>query len=281
MITVEQMNQRKKYLGYTYEKISEISGVPLSTVQKVLSGITQNPRRETLEALSDALGPMQEPARYIDADCACEAQAAYSIYGSLASGVRQYIPWKPQGKYTVDDLDLLPEDVRAEIIDGVIYGMAAPTIRHQEILMEITFQVQSFIKSNKGACKVFVAPLDVHIGDTPEKEDRHNSVQPDILIVCDQSKNRVKHYSGAPDFIAEILSPSTSKKDKAEKYRKYKETGVREYWVVDPDACMVMTFDFENDKIGYYPFSEPIPVAIYQAKLQIDLGSLIPEETEE
>jgi Uma2 family endonuclease len=146
-------------------------------------------------------------------------------------------------RYTYRDYCSWPDDERWELIDGVAWNMSpAPARRHQGITVELEHQIRSFF--GDGPCRMYHAPFDVLLPDSDDEEDDEvvNVVQPDILVVCDPAKLNEKGCRGAPDWIIEILSPSTSKKDLAEKHNLYERHGVREYWVVDPGNAFVLTF---------------------------------------
>lgn len=175
-----------------------------------------------------------------------------------------------QGEYTLEDYYALPEDVRAELIDGILYYFSAPTTIHQEIVGNLFAQLVAQIGRKNGKCKVFVSPIDVQL-DCDDK----TMVQPDVLILCDLDKQKKQVIYGAPDFVVEILSPSTRKKDLTIKHRKYLNAGVREYWIVDPKEKRLITYDFENgEKVGSYPFTENVGLAIYDGKITVDLTEL-------
>ena len=235
-MTIQEMKQKKKELGYTNEMVSELSGVPLGTVQKVLAGVTENPRYETLQALEKIfketdsyLDRMSEERTAYYADKISEAVIAYQV--------------KKQGKYTVDDYYALPDEERVELIDGVIYDIGSPTTIHQMICTAIWRELIGYIEAEKGECLPLVSPVDVQL-DCDDK----TMVQPDVLVVCDREKVIRRCIYGAPDFIVEILSLSSRKKDMFTKLAKYKEVGVREYWLVDPDKkrFLYMTWNMKN-----------------------------------
>ena len=95
-------------------------------------------------------------------------------------------------------------------------------------------------------------------------------------MICDKSKLNDKGCSGAPDWIIEIISPSTSRIDYGVKLFKYRTAGVREYWVVNPQKNTVMVYDFENEKnSNQYSFDEDVPVCIYD-DLTINIASMLP-----
>ncbi len=148
--------------------------------------------------------------------------------------------------YTYEDLLDFPENIRAEIINGDVYMMPSPSIRHQRISAEIMFQLKLYLRGKR--CEVFAAPLDVRLferdGDRPEDVDC--VVQPDILVVCDPDKLDNRGVKGAPDMVIEIVSPSDSERDRFIKYNLYCKAGVREYWIVDP-AGTVHVFLLEGN----------------------------------
>ena len=171
----------------------------------------------------------------------------------------------PQGKYyTLADVLCWDDRERWELIDGVPLMMAPPARIHQKISGELFGQLREYLKGKK--CEVYPAPFAVRLfeenGDLPERVD--TLVEPDISVICDPSKLDDIGCKGAPDFIIEILSESTQKKDMYLKLHKYEAAGVREYWVVDPDKNIVIVYNFEADTMIEYPFGEEVLVGIYE-----------------
>ncbi|MDE5804382.1 MAG: Uma2 family endonuclease [Lachnospiraceae bacterium] len=161
--------------------------------------------------------------------------------------------------YTVDDIYALPEGERAELIDGKIYYMAPPSRVHQRISSYLHNEIYNYIKRNNGECEVYAAPFAVFLN----KDDK-NYVEPDISIICDPNKLNDKGCVGAPDWIIEIVSPSSKQTDYYKKLFKYRTAGVREYWVADPDRKIVTVYNFEHDTMEEYPFGEEVPAGIYE-----------------
>ena len=93
------------------------------------------------------------------------------------------MPLPKEELYTIGDIYSLPEGERAELIDGQIYDMAPPSRHHQEISMELSTAIQSYIRSKKGNCRVYAAPFAVQLD-----EDSHTYVEPDISVICDPNK---------------------------------------------------------------------------------------------
>ncbi len=172
--------------------------------------------------------------------------------------------------HTVEDIYALPDGQRAELIDGQIYNMAPPNTMHQRILMNLSGDIREYIKSRGGNCEIFPAPFAVFLN----KDDR-NYVEPDISIICDKDKLNDKGCNGAPDWIIEIVSPSTERIDYGIKLFKYRSAGVREYWVINPRTRIINVYDFENEKgTRQYSFDDEIPVCIYE-DLNICISALI------
>lgn len=244
-MTIEEMKERKKELGYSMAKLSEYSGVPLGTVQKIFSGETKAPRYETIQALEKVL--------------------QHTLHHEM---LRESGAYHVKKKYTIEDYFALPDEQRVELIDGEFFEMTAPIVKHQAVLRELFLQVSDYIRNNKGSCEAFFAPLDVQLDC-----DEYTMVQPDLIVVCDESIITEERVVGAPDFIVEVLSPSTREKDAVIKMKKYKEAGVREYWMVDIKKEKVVVYFFEEDIIPMiYGFEQEVPVRIYDGKLKIQFA---------
>lgn len=257
-MTIAEMKQIKKEKGFSYAQIAERSGVPLGTVQKIFGGSTESPRYTTLQALEKFF--LSESEAEIIQNLVCEG-LPYQAFSE-----------KKQGEYTIEDYYALPDDQRVELIDGVIYDMSSPTFVHQDILSEIFKQLILFITSKKGNCKPLMSALDVRVDCT----DR-TMVQPDIMIICEKNKDKIRRWGimGAPDFVLEVLSPSTRKKDMTIKLGKYSESDVREYWILDPDKRKLVVYDLEHEEIPVvYDLRGKAPVNIFNGELEIDLDAI-------
>lgn len=172
--------------------------------------------------------------------------------------------------YTEVDYYNIPEDVRAEIIDGQIYYQAAPSRIHQTISGELHTIINNYIQSKKGSCRVYAAPFAVKLFN-----DRKNIVEPDISVICNPDKLTDQGCSGAPDWIIEIISPGNPEHDYILKLNLYKDAGVREYWIVDPRSEKIFVYFLEQDafKVETYNFQDKIKVNIYD-DLWIDFQEL-------
>ena len=181
---------------------------------------------------------------------------------------------KKQGEYTIEDRNALPEDHPSELIDGVIYHMASPALRHQSISGSIYRQLWNYIDAHGGNCVPVSAPTDVRLD-----RDERTMVVPDVFVICQPDDDRMdngKYINGAPDLIIEVLSPSTRRKDMFTKLYKYEEAGVREYWIVDPkkEKVIVYTLGEESD-VSLYGFDSEIPVGIYEGECRIDFQRIV------
>ena len=135
-------------------------------------------------------------------------------------------------RYTYADYASWGDDTRWELIDGVPYAMSAPSEMHQRIVSRLCGQFYAYLRGKK-TCEVYVAPFDVRLNYYKGDD---TVIQPDIVVVCDNTKRHAGGCLGAPDLVVEILSPSTAKMDRIVKFNKYMRDGVKEYWVVDPDT---------------------------------------------
>ena len=149
---------------------------------------------------------------------------------------------KKQEHYTVQDYLAWDDGERWELIGGIAYNMTpAPRLSHQSLVQNLFRSLDRQLQN--APCKLWLAPADVILSD-------EDVVQPDLFVVCDPKKMESDRVEGAPDFIAEVLSPSTAAKDRREKRALYEAHGVKEYWLVDPDARLVERYLLKKGKYG-------------------------------
>ena len=165
--------------------------------------------------------------------------------------------------YIIADVEALPEGQRAELIDGDMYMLAAPQLIHQILSGQLSRIILNHIAEEGLPCKAIAAPFAVYIGGN---EDNYNYVEPDISVICDETKLTDKGCVGAPDWIIEIVSPSSIQNDYMSKLSLYERSGVREYWIVNPDSQMVRIYLFATGEAAAhtreYTFNDYIPVSI-------------------
>jgi Uma2 family endonuclease len=182
---------------------------------------------------------------------------------------------KDAKKYTYADYLEFPGDERWEIIDGVPCMQAAPTWQHQAVSVQLTSQFNAYLKGKP--CRVFAAPFDLCIPELDERDEEISNIisQPDIVVVCDESKLRKTGYFGVPSLIIEISSPSTARNDKLFKFNKFEKAGVKEYWIVEPDTKLVSVFILQdNNRYGrpeLYTEADNVEVSIF-SDLTIELN---------
>jgi len=165
---------------------------------------------------------------------------------------------KREGTFTYQDYCSWSEGERWELINGEAYDMTpAPTTKHQRIVVNLCGVLNEKLRS--GPCKVFVAPTDVVLSD-------YDVVQPDVFVVCDKKKITPDNIQGAPDLVIEVLSPSTSLKDKRDKKSLYERSGVKEYLIVSPEELFVERYLLKEGK-----FTEPDIVGAHESLSLISL----------
>ncbi len=151
---------------------------------------------------------------------------------------------EPDSSFTYTYADYLQWkfEERLELFRGKIFKLSAPNTRHQDISGNLFVPISLFLK--KKSCKVFAAPFDVRLPVKNKKKDDEVTtvVQPDICVICDETKLDSRGCCGAPDIVVEILSPGNSKKEIRLKHELYEEAGVKEYWIVNPVEENIVVF---------------------------------------
>ncbi|QIK37351.1 Uma2 family endonuclease [Caldichromatium japonicum] len=156
-------------------------------------------------------------------------------------------PASKSGRFTYADYCRWPEGERWELIDGQAFAMSpAPSRLHQEFVVELAAQIHP--KLANSSCRVYVAPFDVRLPHAQESDDEIDTVvQPDLAVICDPTKLDDKGCRGAPDWIIEILSPSSAAHDHIRKRALYERHGVREYWLLHPSDRLLTIYRLGPD----------------------------------
>ena len=158
--------------------------------------------------------------------------------------------------------NIIKEGERAELIDGQMYMMSPPGRRHQWLSTYLLTEISLYIRSKKGTCEVYAAPFGVFLKNEKGEDDY---LEPDIVVVCDLDKLDEKGCHGAPDWVIEIVSPSSKKRDYLKKTAIYMEQGVREYWIVDPMREVTVVYKREEEGFPViYKFGESVKAGIYE-----------------
>ena len=143
---------------------------------------------------------------------------------------------------------MLPEGTLAEVIDNTLYMSPTPITKHQRVVSRLIIQIGSYLEESRTG-EIFTAPFDVFL------DEKSNAVQPDILVVLNESKHIIDESStihGVPDFIIEILSPGNKKHDLVTKKELYERFGVKEYWVIDPVEKEATGFSLANQRYSEF-----------------------------
>ncbi len=165
--------------------------------------------------------------------------------------------------FTYQDYQDWPETERWEIIKGIPFNMSpAPLIRHQNIVLNTAFALKNELGKE---CRTFIAPTDVVL-------DEENVVQPDVFAVCDRSIITEKNIQGVPLLIIEVLSPSTSVKDRRDKKRLYEKFGVQEYIIIMPEYHTVERYVLTKGKYAspdIFNWDEELPLFSFDLKIPL------------
>lgn len=179
-------------------------------------------------------------------------------------------------------------DQRYELIDGVVYLMASPSFTHQRILGQLYVLYKEFFRNHED-CDPFLSPLDIDLLRQPilrERaftEDDINVVQPDLVVLCNPEKDldEKDRYKGTPSLAIEILSPSSRSKDMVKKLDLYMESGIGEFWIVDPAHQKVMVYffkEYELESAGTFGVKETAESRLYPG-LAVGVGQLFAGES--
>lgn len=177
------------------------------------------------------------------------------------------------GRYTIDDYLALPEERRVELIDGCFYDMVAPTGMHQLILFHIWKTIDACIEEHGLSCIAQGAPFDVQLFGDP-----YTVVQPDVMVFCTKPEEAIaRRARSAPDFVAEVLSPTTAFRDRTQKLCRYRDAGVKEVWIVSPMEQKIWTYPFckGREEPDEYTFHDSVPVGISEQRCTVDFSKLL------
>lgn len=259
---ISELKNMKKQSSLTNQEIADLSGIPVSTINKIFSGATQNPRYATLLAIEQVLATKEKiPFTYDE------------LKEEPVMLREQTTPYMYRARtYQERDIEELSEWARAELIDGKLYMLSVPNRMHQYIVTKLLYRIEGHIEKKKGTCHVYPSPFDVRLfaNDT-------TVVQPDILVVCNKDILTDKGCSGAPDWIIEITSDSNAKHDYITKMMKYQKAGVREYWIVSPQEEKVFVYNFEDAaKTEAYTYEQMVPSGVLEG-LEVRIRDFLPK----
>ena len=289
MLDIEKLRERKKKLKLTTAEIASMAELPVSTVSKIMTGETKNPSYVTIEKINEVLARKEmlrriyvyfeslkefialNPEKSIDQieygrkyfkEHSKDYDFSGDIYGNLALDKQ---------KITLENIHQLGEDKQIELLDGHLIYNEAPNVKHQLLVQNIGRVIDAYISANNGNCRMFNVGINLYFED-----DDNTLLIPDIVVLCDDSKLGESGITGSPDWIIEVVSPSTRRADYNNKMHKYMCQGVREYWIIDPEKERVTTYIQGEPMMAYvYGFEDVIPVYIYDGQLEIRIKDYI------
>lgn len=173
---------------------------------------------------------------------------------------------------TYEDYLNTSDDERWELLRGELFMVPGPNTTHQRITFRLARILGDFVEQ-RGLGEVFIAPYDVLLSQT-------NVLQPDIVFVSNEQRSIITeaNIQGAPALVVEVISPSTASKDRESKREIYAESGVREYWLVDPDTCTISIMALHGKdfrEVGEYSVSDTLSSPSLPG-LALDLASIFP-----
>lgn len=244
-MNIDILAKAREEKGISYARLSELTGISAGALHKILTGETKNPRKDNLDLLEEIL-IKNTP------DSACKDKGGNWLC-------------------TLEDYYREAEVRRVELIHGSLCDMPQTDQLHQLLLIPIIYAFGKYIETYKGPCVVMTSSIDVQLN-----EDENTLVHPDMVVICDETKVHRNCIFGAPDFVLEIMTPESRTKDMFLKSYMYAEAGVREYWLLDPEKQMLISFYFESGNL--FPKESPLEgkcgVNIYNGRLQINLDEL-------
>ncbi len=241
---ISELKNRKNKLKLTTHQLAELAGAPYSTVSKIMTGETKNPSYVIIDKIDKALSNEEMKIR-----------------------LKTYMEKTKDKRVTAEILSMFDEKQRIELLDGRLIFNNSPTLEHQNLVMSIGKKIDRFIDDNHGKCRMINVDVDVRLD-----EDDYTVLIPDIMVICNPEIIRNDGVWGVPDWVIEVTSPSTKKMDYGRKMHKYLLSGVREYWIVDPQEEKVVVYTEGELVVAHlYSFDDEIPVYIYDGNLKIKI----------
>ncbi len=149
-------------------------------------------------------------------------------------------------RLSVNYYRILPEGAPYQLIEGELVMTPAPNPRHQIILGRLFMILYNFVEQRKMGI-VLISPVDLYLDD-------ENAFQPDIIFISNEGQAVIKNDGiyGPPDLVMEVISPSTAHYDLKEKFRVYERTGVKEYWIVDPEMNSIEIYISKDKRLSLF-----------------------------
>ncbi len=297
MMKIDEIRERKKRLKLTTYQLALLADLPQGTVSKILTGETKNPSYLTIEKIDETLQQEEMKARleayttamkqyfsehpedngnqkkfeeiYRSENNLNDAPIPFAVPKDDDTGIYGNLALQ-NNKMTASQLGKMGESRDLQLIDGAVIISEMAGVSHQRMVKKLGRAISDFIDANNGKCEVFDLGVNVYLN-----EDEYTLVIPDIAVICNEKQIDEKGIQGAPDWVIEVVSPSTRHIDYHKKLYKYMDAGVREYWIVDIDRQMVsVCINGEPMQVTIYSFAEEIPVSIYDGKLNVDMPTV-------
>ncbi|MDO5410582.1 MAG: Uma2 family endonuclease [Lachnospiraceae bacterium] len=268
-VDITELKRKKRAAGLTNAQIAKMTGIPVSTVNKIFSGATKNPRYTTLAAIEEMLDKVLAAKKQVVKQMTVKErllrqmtengflehatgdelilerspaegtpQAQTSFFSDLYSA--NTYPF-PKGADSRNSAVMNSGETRKEIIDGKQYILPQPDRIHQRVLHQLACEIEYVIRLCDKHFEVYPAPFLVKLS-----EDKEDYVQPDLSIICNPQILTNSGCCGAPDWIVEVISPEYVQHDYVTKVSLYQQAGVKLYWIVDPVKMQTMVYDFER-----------------------------------
>ena len=293
---IEKLKRRKKALNLTTAEIAYRAELPVSTVSKVFTGETRNPSYTTIEAIMDVLVKEESYHRIVayyeafyeylnknkgEVITEAEFEKKYRKDNDLSDmPIRLAVKKGTEEEYAddfiltnlaakknallcMDEYLTMNTGERDELIHGKIVYNQAPRRAHQDMVRLLGKRIDRFIDSNKGKCIVYDGGINVEL-------DEYNCLIPDIAVICEKKKLTEVGICGGPDWVIEVTSPGTRRRDYREKALLYLTNDTKEYWIVDMERKAVAVYLAGEPIFTHlYSFEDQIPVELYDGKLTI------------
>lgn len=261
-MNIHNLKQLRETAQMTNAEIAELSSIPIEIVDKIFSGEIKEPKYATLLAIEQVLVRKEKIPFYYDTfrqePCLIREESVAYKYNAR--------------KYTMKDIEQLSEGTMVELINGKLHYITAPNRMHQFLVTNILAGMFKHIKEKQGKCHVYPAPLGVCL-----LEEDETFVLPDIVLVCRKDVLTDAGCEGAPDLVVEVVSRGNASHDYITKLAKYKQIGVREYWIVDSSQKKVSLVNYEDaGKSGEYSYEEAIHSCVLEG-FEIRIADFIEE----
>lgn len=250
--------QIRKEKGLTLNEVEGITDVSASYLFRIESG-KRIPSYAILAKLEEAYDFV--PGGLLD--------TALSLSNIRMEELKTPIPI-PARNQTYTYSDYLNWEGQWELIEGIPSRMASPGLLHQRLVSKIGIALGSYLNALGAGYETLVGPIAVRLSAA----DKDTVVKPDVLVMCQQERLDESGLKGAPDLVVEVISLSTAKTDRDTKFKLYRDNGVKEYWIADPEHSKVQVYNFKGEQVEYLIQSKGVLRSILLADFEIPMHHL-------